>query len=48
MDEKLNDAYNSLQAAHDAGNTADATQIADYIETLKTQFLLLGNLLCLL
>ena len=37
MDEKLQDAYAALQAAHDAGNTADATKIADYIETIKTQ-----------
>ena len=37
MDEKLNDAYASLQAAHDAGNTEDATKLADYIDTLKAQ-----------
>lgn len=37
MDEKLQAAYDALQAAHEAGNTADATQLADYIETLKTQ-----------
>jgi len=37
MDEKLQNAYDALQAAHDAGNTADATQIADYIDTLKAQ-----------
>ena len=37
MDPKLQDAYDALQAAHEAGNTADATQLADYIETLKAQ-----------
>jgi len=37
MDEKLQNAYDALQAAHDAGNTEDATQLADYIETLKAQ-----------
>lgn len=37
MDEKLNDAYASLQAAHEAGNSEDATKLADYIDTLKAQ-----------
>jgi hypothetical protein len=37
MDDKLQQAYAALQAAHDAGNTADATQLADYIETLQGQ-----------
>ena len=37
MDEKLQEAYAALQAAHDAGNTADATQLADYITALQSQ-----------
>jgi hypothetical protein len=37
MDEQLKDAYDALQAAHDAGNVEHATQIADYIETLKAK-----------
>jgi hypothetical protein len=37
MDDKLQQAYAALQAAHDAGNTADATQLADYITTLQGQ-----------
>jgi len=37
MDEKLQNAYSALQAAHEAGNTEDATKLADYIDTLKAQ-----------
>ena len=35
MDPKLQDAYAALEAAHTAGNTQDATSIADYIVTLQ-------------